>query len=66
MDGNSSIDLDERTDGNISCSVKNHVSHAQKTIRLQPCPGELLIYKCPDTVYITTTETLMMKNSQFS
>ncbi len=41
MDGNSSIDLDERTDGNISCSVKNHVSHAQKTIRLEPCPGEI-------------------------
>ncbi len=47
MDGNSSIDLDERTDGNISCSVKNHVSHAQKTIRLKPCLGELLIYECP-------------------
>ncbi len=67
MDGNSSIDLDERTDGNIICSVKNHVSHAQKTIRLEPCPaGELLIYKCPDTVYITTTATPMTKNSQFS
>ncbi|XP_058653824.1 uncharacterized protein LOC131553285 [Onychostoma macrolepis] len=39
MDGNSSIDLDEGTDGNISCSVKNHVSHAQKTIRAKPCPG---------------------------
>ncbi|XP_059371359.1 uncharacterized protein LOC132109356 [Carassius carassius] len=39
MDGNSSIDLDEGTEGNISCSVKNHVSHAQKTIRLKPCPG---------------------------
>ncbi len=65
-DGNSSIDLDERTDGNISCSVKNHVSHAQKTIRFKPCPGELLIYECPDTVYITTTATPMMKNSQFS
>ncbi|XP_026137133.1 uncharacterized protein LOC113114414 [Carassius auratus] len=37
MDGNSSIDLDEGTDGDISCSVKNHVSHAQKTIRLKPC-----------------------------
>ncbi|XP_016118218.1 uncharacterized protein, partial [Sinocyclocheilus grahami] len=37
MDGKSSIDLDEGTDGNISCSVKNHVSHTQKTIRLQPC-----------------------------
>ncbi|XP_059371368.1 uncharacterized protein LOC132109364 isoform X1 [Carassius carassius] len=38
MDGNSSIDLDEETDGDISCSVKNHVSHTQKTIRLKPCP----------------------------
>ncbi len=87
MDGNSSIDLDERTDGNIicsvmgvscssdgdplmdgniSCSLKNHVSHEEKTIRLKPCPGEILIYKCPDTVYITTTATPMTKNSQFS
>ncbi|XP_052430505.1 uncharacterized protein LOC127971503 isoform X4 [Carassius gibelio] len=40
MDGNSSIDLDEGTDGDISCSVKNHVSHAQKTIRLKPCPAD--------------------------
>ncbi len=39
MDGNSSIDLDEGTDGNIICSVKNHVSHVQKTIRLKPCPA---------------------------
>ncbi|XP_016336694.1 uncharacterized protein LOC107684837 isoform X1 [Sinocyclocheilus anshuiensis] len=37
MDGNSSIDLDEGTDGDISCSVKNHVSHTQNTIRVQPC-----------------------------
>ncbi|KAL1262298.1 hypothetical protein QQF64_007563 [Cirrhinus molitorella] len=39
MDGNSSIDLDEKTDGNISCSVKNHISHSQKTIRVKPCPA---------------------------
>ncbi|XP_059378225.1 uncharacterized protein LOC132114104 [Carassius carassius] len=45
MDGNSSIDLDEGTDGDISCSVKNHVSHTLKTIRLKPCPGELLIHE---------------------
>ncbi|KAL1262305.1 hypothetical protein QQF64_007570 [Cirrhinus molitorella] len=38
MDGDSSIDLDEETDGDISCSVKNHVSHTQKTIRVKPCP----------------------------
>ncbi|KAL0175513.1 hypothetical protein M9458_027843, partial [Cirrhinus mrigala] len=37
-DGNSSIDLDEGTDGNISCSVKNHISQGQKTIRVKPCP----------------------------
>ncbi|KAL0175524.1 hypothetical protein M9458_027854, partial [Cirrhinus mrigala] len=33
MAGNSRIDLDEGIDGNISCSVKNHVSHAQNSIR---------------------------------
>ncbi len=61
MFGNTSIDLDEGTDGDISCSVKNHVSHAQKTIRLKPCPaGEILIHECPDTVYITTTASSMM------
>ncbi|KAL0175506.1 hypothetical protein M9458_027836, partial [Cirrhinus mrigala] len=35
---NTTIQLDEGTDGNISCSVKNHVSHTQKTIRVKPCP----------------------------
>ncbi len=61
MDGNSSIDLDERTDGNIICSVKNHVSHAQKTIRLKPCPaGEILIHECPYNVYIKTTAAPIM------
>ncbi len=47
MDGNSSIDLNEGTDGNIICSVKNHVSHGQKTVSVKPCPGELLIHECP-------------------
>ncbi|KAL0176561.1 hypothetical protein M9458_028891, partial [Cirrhinus mrigala] len=37
MDGNSSIDLDEGTDGKITCSVKNHVSHGQTTINVKPC-----------------------------
>ncbi|XP_043113736.1 uncharacterized protein LOC122358057 isoform X4 [Puntigrus tetrazona] len=39
MDGDSFIDLDTRTDGNISCSVKNNVSHGQKTVEVKPCPG---------------------------
>ncbi|XP_073677271.1 uncharacterized protein [Garra rufa] len=46
MVGNT-IQLDEGTDGNISCSVKNHVSHGQETISVEPCPGELLIHECP-------------------
>ncbi|XP_042626396.1 uncharacterized protein LOC109110157 isoform X3 [Cyprinus carpio] len=50
MDGNSSIDLDEGTDGDISCSVKNHVSHAQETIRVKPCPG-------PTTAAVTSSLT---------
>ncbi|KTF89269.1 hypothetical protein cypCar_00043997, partial [Cyprinus carpio] len=32
MFGNSRIDLDNGTDGDISCIVKNNVSHEQKTI----------------------------------
>ncbi|RXN36456.1 hypothetical protein ROHU_002934 [Labeo rohita] len=47
MDGNSSVDLNEGTDGNITCSVKNHVSHGQKTINVKSCPGEFFIHKCP-------------------
>ncbi len=62
MDGNSSIDLDEGTDGNIICSVKNHVSHTQKTIRLKPCPGENLIHECPDT-YENHSNTNDVKHS---
>ncbi|XP_042626497.1 uncharacterized protein LOC109107599 [Cyprinus carpio] len=50
MDGNSSIDLDEGTDGDISCSVKNHVSQAQKNIRVKPCPG-------PTTAAVTSSLT---------
>ncbi|XP_042594685.1 carcinoembryonic antigen-related cell adhesion molecule 8-like [Cyprinus carpio] len=53
MFGNSRIDLDDRTDGDISCSLKNNVSHAQKTIRLKPCPGEILLHEC-SCVYIHT------------
>ncbi|XP_067243482.1 uncharacterized protein [Chanodichthys erythropterus] len=39
MDGNTTIELNEETDGNIICSVKNHVSHGQKNIRVKHCPG---------------------------
>ncbi|XP_048058737.1 uncharacterized protein LOC125275649 [Megalobrama amblycephala] len=39
MDGNPTIELNEETDGNIICSVKNHVSHGQKNISIQTCPG---------------------------
>ncbi|XP_067243635.1 uncharacterized protein [Chanodichthys erythropterus] len=38
MDGNTTIELNEETDGNIICSVKNHVSHGQKNIRVKHCP----------------------------
>ncbi|XP_058653815.1 uncharacterized protein LOC131553282 isoform X4 [Onychostoma macrolepis] len=57
MDGNSSIDLDEGTDGNISCSVKNHVSHAQKTIRLKPCLAG------PTTAAVTSAVTSTVTSS---
>ncbi|ROI69380.1 hypothetical protein DPX16_14320 [Anabarilius grahami] len=38
MDGNTTIELNE-TVGNIICSVKNHVSDGQKSIRVKHCPG---------------------------
>ncbi|XP_058653055.1 uncharacterized protein LOC131552895 isoform X2 [Onychostoma macrolepis] len=57
MDGNSSIDLDEGTDGNISCSVKNHVSHGQETVTAKPCPG-------PTTASVTSTVTKDSENEK--
>ncbi|XP_059378258.1 uncharacterized protein LOC132114162 [Carassius carassius] len=54
MDGNSSIDLDEGTDGNITCGVKNHVSHRQMTISLKPCSGPS-----------TASETSTVKDSKY-
>ncbi|KAL1261518.1 hypothetical protein QQF64_006783 [Cirrhinus molitorella] len=48
MGGNSSIDLDEGTDGNITCSVKNHINHGQTTISVKPCSG-------PTTAPMTST-----------
>ncbi|RXN36979.1 hepatocyte cell adhesion molecule-like protein [Labeo rohita] len=60
MDGNSSIDLNEGTDGNITCSVKNHVSHRQKTINVKPCPG-------PTTASLTfTAKDSEYENMSFS
>ncbi|XP_067312444.1 uncharacterized protein [Pseudorasbora parva] len=38
MDRNANIHLNETTDGEISCSVKNHVSLGQKNINVN-CPG---------------------------
>ncbi|XP_077103475.1 uncharacterized protein LOC143756716 isoform X2 [Siphateles boraxobius] len=39
MDANTIIQLNETTHGDISCSVKNHVSHQQKNISVEHCPG---------------------------
>ncbi|XP_051505347.1 uncharacterized protein LOC127412760 isoform X9 [Myxocyprinus asiaticus] len=38
-DGNNTIHLDEETSGNITCTVKNHVSHGQNTTSVNRCPG---------------------------
>ncbi|KAK2891359.1 hypothetical protein Q8A67_014002 [Cirrhinus molitorella] len=61
MDGNSSIDLDEETDGDISCSVKNHVSHMQKTIRVKPCSGATI---APATSSLTSAVTISTHTSE--
>ncbi|XP_056328799.1 uncharacterized protein LOC130241098 isoform X2 [Danio aesculapii] len=39
MDGNSSIQLEEGTEGEITCTVKNHVSQENKTVRIKDCHG---------------------------
>ncbi|KAK2890737.1 hypothetical protein Q8A67_013380 [Cirrhinus molitorella] len=44
MSGNSSIDLDEGTDGNITCSVKNHINHGQTTISVKPCSDDGFVW----------------------
>ncbi len=64
MDGDSSIDLDNVTDGNISCSVENHVSHGQKTISFEPCSGERLIHESSRKLFIKNTATRVMKMSE--
>ncbi|XP_051505336.1 uncharacterized protein LOC127412758 [Myxocyprinus asiaticus] len=38
-DGNNTIHLDEETSGNITCTVKNRVSHGQNTTSVNRCPG---------------------------
>ncbi|XP_052010967.1 uncharacterized protein LOC127663420 isoform X3 [Xyrauchen texanus] len=38
-DRNNIIHLDEETSGNIICTVNNHVSHGQKNISVNRCPG---------------------------
>ncbi|XP_021336963.1 uncharacterized protein isoform X2 [Danio rerio] len=37
MDENSSIQLEEETEGEITCTVKNHVSKRQKTVSTEDC-----------------------------
>ncbi|XP_016404913.1 uncharacterized protein LOC107737807 [Sinocyclocheilus rhinocerous] len=56
MDGNTTIQLNEGTDGDISCSVKNHVSHAQKTIRLV-CPTGPTTAAVTSSLTSTSTQT---------
>ncbi|XP_057183126.1 uncharacterized protein LOC130549808 isoform X2 [Triplophysa rosa] len=42
-EGNDSIGLDDETSGNISCGVKNHVSHGEKSIPLNYCTGSTTV-----------------------
>ncbi|XP_073778571.1 uncharacterized protein isoform X3 [Danio rerio] len=38
-DGNSTIQLQEETKGEITCTVKNHVSQGNTTVSIKDCPG---------------------------
>ncbi|CAM4617647.1 unnamed protein product [Leuciscus chuanchicus] len=60
MDGNTSIELNDTTHGDIIiCSVKNHVSHGQKSISLEQCPGTT-------TAAVTSRMTSTLTNSTHS
>ncbi|XP_049324137.1 uncharacterized protein LOC103031569 isoform X7 [Astyanax mexicanus] len=37
-DGNRTLLLDERSTGNFTCTVKNHVSSGSATVIIEPCP----------------------------
>ncbi|TRY91345.1 hypothetical protein DNTS_030146, partial [Danionella cerebrum] len=38
-DGNQSVQLDEKTNGNITCRVKNNINSEEKTEFIKPCPA---------------------------
>ncbi|XP_056328955.1 uncharacterized protein LOC130241261 [Danio aesculapii] len=42
MDVNRNIQLDEGTEGEITCTVKNHVSKRQKTVSIIGCHGSII------------------------
>ncbi|XP_077103473.1 uncharacterized protein LOC143756715 isoform X2 [Siphateles boraxobius] len=57
MDANTIIQLNETTDGDISCSVKNHVSHQQKNISVEHCPGTTIAAVTSPMTYTLTSST---------
>ncbi|TRY91344.1 hypothetical protein DNTS_030146, partial [Danionella cerebrum] len=40
-DGNQSVQLDEKTNGNITCRVKNNINSEEKTEFIKPCPAPI-------------------------
>ncbi|XP_051505343.1 uncharacterized protein LOC127412760 isoform X5 [Myxocyprinus asiaticus] len=59
-DGNNTIHLDEETSGNITCTVKNHVSHGQNTTSVNRCPGTTT---ATVTSHLTSTVTSSTQTS---
>ncbi|KAG9263790.1 hypothetical protein AMEX_G21929, partial [Astyanax mexicanus] len=43
-DGNQTLLLGERSTGNFTCTVKNHVSNGSATVIIEPCPEALLLW----------------------
>ncbi|XP_005174568.2 uncharacterized protein isoform X1 [Danio rerio] len=61
MDGNSNIQLQEETKGEITCTVKNHVSQENTTVSIEDCPGlttEAVTSSLTSTVTSSLTSTV--------
>ncbi|XP_067313080.1 uncharacterized protein [Pseudorasbora parva] len=65
MDRNANIQLNETTDGEISCSVKNHVSLGQKNINVN-CPGSTTAAVTSSLTSTLTNSTPISKHVRYS
>ncbi|XP_065130138.2 uncharacterized protein [Paramisgurnus dabryanus] len=54
QDNKTTINLNGNTSGNLICSVKNHISHGEKSITVDHCPGTTT---ASVTTHLTSTDS---------